>query len=401
MKQLYYISNSLPNKITGGSDLLALNLLNELKLKFNVTAISIGSNYCSLNELKIIHKDLKRNKIKFFEIRENLSFSKHPITIKNFLKTDYINYNDIPKVKSYIKNFNFKKRDIILTFGSASIVACSEIKAIKIAIHEDIQDQVFLFREKFQINKFNFYKKILKILILKIHFRNYYTWIKNISKNYKINYTFSKYDFNILKNYININFLPVPMIFNVKKKKYLEKKFNISMLSSNMAQDYNGIKLLNDKLIPFLKEMNLLNYCKINLVMKVPKIVPKYIESIISQKIINIKKFEKNIIEKTNLLFYPSKYPIGFRSKILFAFSNSIFVATSNIVKKSIPELQDNKNCLMSDNIDLLNQKISQLIKKPNKFKHLKINGYKVLKKYTVKKTLKILIKDISKIKLN
>ena len=31
MKKFYYISQALPNKLTGGSDLLALNLLNKLK----------------------------------------------------------------------------------------------------------------------------------------------------------------------------------------------------------------------------------------------------------------------------------------------------------------------------------------------------------------------------------
>ena len=37
MKKLFYVSNALPNEFTGGSDLLALNLLKELNpLKKNL-----------------------------------------------------------------------------------------------------------------------------------------------------------------------------------------------------------------------------------------------------------------------------------------------------------------------------------------------------------------------------
>ena len=401
MKKFYYISQALPNKLTGGSDLLALNLLNKLKKKYKITAISIGSNYCSSDELKLIKNNLKKDKINFFQIKDKISFLKKPITLKNFYNTCYINEKNLSKVEKYLNSFKFKECDIILCFGSASILAASKMKSIKIAIHEDVQDQIFLYREKFNINKFNFYRKIFKILMLKIHFRNYYIWLKKISKNYLINYTFSKYDFNILKSYLKINVLPVPMIFKINRKNYFKEKFYISMFSSHMAQDYNGIKILNDKLIPYLKSKDLLNKCKFNLVMRIPKKIPKIIKSIISKKIINIKKFDQDIVNKTDLLFYPSRYPVGFRSKILFAFSNSMFVATTKIIKKCIPELKDNINCLMSDKIDELNQKITSLIIKPNKYKHLKKNGIKIVKKYNAERTAKIIIRDISKININ
>ena len=60
--RIFYISDSLPNSITGGSDLFALNLLEGLKKKFNILAISIGRSHNNKNELSIIKKNLKKKK---------------------------------------------------------------------------------------------------------------------------------------------------------------------------------------------------------------------------------------------------------------------------------------------------------------------------------------------------
>lgn len=399
MKKLFYVSNALPNEFTGGSDLLALNLLKELKKKFSITVVSIGSNYCTKNELKLIHKNLRKLKFRFIEIKKNLKFAKDPVTLKNFIKTDYVNINNVEKAKEEIKKINLKKKDILLSFGSASIDVCSEINCNKIAIHEDVQDQVFILREKFLINRFNFIKKIIKIIMLKIHFRNYYEWLKLISNNYKINYTFSEFDHKFLKKFFEISVLPVPMILKIKKKKNFKiKSFIISMFSSNMAQDFNGIKILYYKLIPHLKEKKLLNKCKFYLVMKKPSYLPHEIKKIISDKLIKIKKYNDAIINSTNLLFYPSNYPVGFRSKILFAFSKSIFVATSATVKKCIPELENNKNCLMSNNLNTLNHQISNLINNPKKFKYLIKSSYFILKKYSSKRAFDKILKDMNKL---
>ena len=62
--------------------------------------------------------------------------------------------------------------------------------------------------------------------------------------------------------------------------------------------------------------------------MLVPKNTPLEIQKIVSDENINVKSYTQDILNKTDLLFYPSKYPVGVRSKILFAFSRKWFVAT-------------------------------------------------------------------------
>ena len=236
--------------------------------------------------------------------------------------------------------------------------------------------------------------------MLKIYFRNYYKFLKTISSNYQIKYTYSPYDQLKLKNKkISVGVLPCPVkVGTFVKKNNNNKKFNISMFSFAISQDYNGVVLLYKKLLPKLKENKLLDKVNLNLVMLIPKNIPLEIKKIVDDKNINIKTYNQDILKKTDLLFYPSKYPVGVRSKILFAFSRNWFVATSLTIKKCIPELEDFKNCIMSNEIDSLVDKIIHLIKNKNKYQYIKKNALNTLKNYSPKNGSKIIIKDLESI---
>ena len=45
---------------------------------------------------------------------------------------------------------------------------------------------------------------------------------------------------------------------------------------------------------------------------------------IVSDENINVKNYTQDILNKTDLLFYPSKYPVGVRSKILYVFKKMV-----------------------------------------------------------------------------
>jgi hypothetical protein len=399
MPKIHYICNSLPSSITSGSDYIALNMLKELKKKYPVTAISIGTNYCKESELIKIHKELKKLKINFYEINSKNFFKKNSITLKNFFSKNYIEIKNVEKAKKFLKIIKFHKNDIIFAFGSASIISCKNINCIKIALFEDLQDQVFYYRTLLSINKLNFLKKILKIILLKIHFRGYLNWLYTISSNYNIFYTFSLFDYQFLKKKIKVKLLALPMVRSINKLKVKlnknNKKFNISMLSTSISQDYEGVKLMDKYLLPGIEKENLFNKIKINLIMRVPKKVPDIIKKIINNKKINIVKYSKEIIRDTDLLFYPSKYPVGIRTKILFAFSKSWIVATSTNTKKNIPYLIDKINCLLSNNTSKLVSKIIHAIKYKSTYYNLRKKGTEVLKNYTFDKFSNQIYRDI------
>ena len=400
-RNLYYISESLPNSFGGGTAQLGINLLRELKKKYNVIAVNSLSNfYASKDRFVKAKNELKKENIKYFHLEKSISRTKHHLTIWNFFKTNYFDSRKIEEIKLFLKKVKIEENDVILCVGSNSIHACNHINAYKIALFEDVQDQIQIIRTYLSINKYNFIKRVIKILMLKIYFRSYYKFLKKISSNFQIKYTYSPFDQKKLNNkHIMASVLPCPVKVNISKKKInFKKKFNISMFSFSISQDYNGVNLLYKKILPRLKKNNLLDKVSLNLVMLVPKNTPIEIQKIISDENINVKSYNQNILNKTDLLFYPSKYPVGVRSKILFAFSRKWFVATSKTIKKCIPELEDFKNCIMSDNIDNLADKIVHLIKHEKKYQYLKKNGQKVLKNYSPKKGAQIIINDLNQI---
>ena len=122
------------------------------------------------------------------------------------------------------------------------------------------------------------------------------------------------------------------------------------MISYSITQDFDGIRILNKFLIPELKKNNLLKKINIFLVMNsFHNNLPNDIKRIVNNKIVQIKNFDqKNLIDNIDLLYYPSKFQVGVRSKILFCMSKKILVATNKISKYGIPELKNNFNCLSS-----------------------------------------------------
>ena len=73
--------------------------------------------------------------------------------------------------------------------------------------------------------------------MLKIYFRNYYKFLKKISSNYQIKYTYSPFDQKKLSNNdIKTSVLPCPVKVNISKKKIIIEKFNISMLVFNFTR---------------------------------------------------------------------------------------------------------------------------------------------------------------------
>jgi hypothetical protein len=133
--------------------------------------------------------------------------------------------------------------------------------------------------------------------------------------------------------------------------------------------------------------------------MRIPKNIPAKITEIIEDKNIHVQKYNKKTLDETDMLFYPSKYPVGVRSKILHAFSRSWFVATSDTIKKCIPELEDFKNCIMSNNINKLVDKILYIINNQKDCEYIRHNSQKVLKNYSPKISAKKVIKDIKNAK--
>ena len=81
----------------------------------------------------------------------------------------------------------------------------------------------------------------------------------------------------------------------------------------------------------------------------------------------------------------------------IYSVNHKPVVATSTTIKKCIPELADDVNCLMSNNIDILIDKIMHLIRNKNQKNYLIKNGKKVLNNYLPNKSAQKIFKDLKK----
>ena len=69
-KKSYYISESLPNSFSGGTAQLGINLLRELKKKYNVIAVNSLSNFYASKDRFIKAKNELKRKIKYFHLKK-------------------------------------------------------------------------------------------------------------------------------------------------------------------------------------------------------------------------------------------------------------------------------------------------------------------------------------------
>ena len=383
-KKLFFIYHSIPSRFQGGSELIAYNLVKELSKKYEIELICFNLGGVQ----KKILNDFRKLKVKYIIKKIN----KEIVKITNFYPRDYLNKNIILKNQLFLKNkIKFKKTDRLLAMGNIAIASSKNILCKKIAIIEDPQPFVKIQREKFSINLTNFYKKIFKIIYLRFIYKNFWEWLSKITSNYDYICSLSKGDSLEIQNRINkkINFLRCPLkIEKVAKKK--NKIFNIAMISYSITQDFEGIRILNKFLIPELKKKDLLKRINLYLIMNIfHNNIPSDIKEIINNKNIQIKNFdETGLIDKVDLLYYPSNFKVGVRSKILFSMSKKILVATNSSSKYGIPELS-NKNCLIDEDNDLLSKKIISILKEKKLHKNLIDNAYNLIKyKYSPKNVI-------------
>jgi hypothetical protein len=145
--------------------------------------------------------------------------------------------------------------------------------------------------------------------------------------------------------------------------------------------DLIGLRNLHTYIIPQLKKKNLYDFFEFYLIMNFDGLKPVFLKELIREKNVFTRNYTPNILEDIDLLLYPSNYGVGVRSKILEAFSKKCLVCTLNQSKNGIPELRNNYNCLISNNVQtLLNLIINLVVKKRYRINMITENAYRLIK---------------------
>ena len=102
-KNLYFIDQGLPNSFSGGTALLSINLIKELRKNYNIIAINTLKNFYNTKGISKVEKELKNHKIKFINVKkESKNIHLKNITIFNFFKPCYFYSEKISEIKLFL-----------------------------------------------------------------------------------------------------------------------------------------------------------------------------------------------------------------------------------------------------------------------------------------------------------
>lgn len=273
------------------------------------------------------------------------------------------------------------KFDLVIIYGSENFKFFGDLNKNVIAIIEDHLPSIKI--ERNSLSNKSLILKYLRHFILKIYYLRFDASLKKMCYNFNKIYTFSKKEYLNYKNknFKNINHLRAPIIPEKEVKKKKNKKIKIALLSYHFSQDLIGLRNLYNYIIPELKKKNFNIFFEFYLIMNFDGAKPDFLNKLIEEKNVFKKNYSSNCLNDIDLLLYPSNYGVGVRSKILEAFSKKILVCTLNESKNGIPELRNNYNCLISNNIQgLLNEIIKLVIINRFKINSIIKNAYRLVK---------------------
>ena len=115
--------------------------------------------------------------------------------------------------------------------------------------------------------------------------------------------------------------------------------------------------------------------------MNFDKQMPEFLIKLLDEKNIIKKSYSENSLDNMDLLLYPSNYGVGVRTKILHAFSKKCLVCTTYQSKNGIPELKNNYNCIIANDVKSLTNLIIDLaLNKKYKIDVITKNAYSFIK---------------------
>jgi len=334
---------------------------------------------------KEVYNNLRNLGINFVneKLLETFNYGKFINAIIHHFTNYYYSSKLTKKGKKFLKkNKTFiSKFDIVIIFGSENIKFFSNSNANIIAILEDHLPSVKIERNLLSNN--SLISKYVRHLILKIYYFRFDISLRKMCSGFIKTYTFSKKEYLNYKKkkFININHLRSPIISEKKINKKKNKRIKVALNSYHFRMDLIGLRNLHTYIIPQLKKKNLYDFFEFYLIMNFDGLKPVFLKELIREKNVFTRNYTPNILEDIDLLLYPSNYGVGVRSKILEAFSKKCLVCTLNQSKNGIPELRNNYNCLISNNVQtLLNLIINLVVKKRYRINMITENAYRLIK---------------------
>jgi hypothetical protein len=362
----------------GGSSKAAYGIVKGL-IDLNKKVYCIGTK--RTNYKNQVYYNLKKLGVNFYnkKLIKTYNYGMFINAIIQYFTNYYSSSKLTEKGKKFLKKSKLflNKFNLVIIFGNDNIKFFRNSNKNIIAILEDHLPSSKI--ERNLLSNKSLIQKYLRHFFLKIYYLRFDISINKMCSIFTKTYTFSKKEYLNYKNknFKNINYLRSPIIFEKEIKKIKNKKIKIAMVNYHYSQDLIGLRNLYNYIIPELKKKNFNNFFEFYLIMNFDEAKPDFLNKLIEEKNVFKKNYSSNCLNDIDLLLYPSNYGVGVRSKILEAFTKKCLVCTLNQSKNGIPELRNNYNCLISNNIQGLLNEIIKLVT-INRFKINNINRFKI-----------------------
>lgn len=374
MNKILIISIGYPEPNYGASSVLFFYYINAIKkLNHNTTHLIILDTYEVSKE--------KENKY-LQSIKPNKNFKVKIIISKNIKKKKF--------QKFQISNFELNKNILKFKNLNFDFAICFDIAACWVANKIEISNKLIWLGD---------------LEFLTNYFTALYTFKENrflifqLIKSYFMSYFLKKYYYKILKHSDNIivsshssvkqllklnlksKYLPYPWPHKISKS-FIKKQSIPSFLifgTLNALGSKSGISFLTSMIYPNLLKIWGINkfqilICGMN---TLPDWAEKKIRKIPEFKFLGYVDDLEELINSCHAVIVPIPVPVGNRSRILTALSQSSIVIAHKNTSKGNPELVSNKNCFLSEDPEQFVYYMKKTYYEQKTLLSLKKNAYK------------------------
>ncbi len=384
------ISSTLPNPKFGGGAVTTYSMLMAIKkLSKDITLIVLDKSSLSKEIEKIyICKGIKIEYLK-------RSKSKNSLTKKLKVIFPFLfKFNGLYDYKYDLKtDFPLEEYEVIFAYHWEAIDFLSQIKNVyKIGLAGDPINHAIAFRDQRNIREYKysfkrkvyfFYRKLMTNYSLK---RSMVSVLNNMDESglFAAHHA-RELNFMGARKCVYIN---TPISLDLKDKKIYArkiKKFNILMVGHLAGiSTLEGINLFLNQVLPELK-IKLRDDFIVTIVGQYEHAELKLINQLKNEKSINLLGNIDNLAqqyENADLLLVPTPINLGIRVRILTAMMYGKLIVAHSSNKQGIPELINEKNCLLGRNGKELSEQIIRVYKYKNSLNKISDDANKTFKKY-------------------
>jgi len=167
---------------------------------------------------------------------------------------------------------------------------------------------------------------------------------------------------------VDCDYVPVPVVDQALLTSAVRPKVPRILMLSGGTASVSGLRLLRDRVLPALDDALGTDGYRLDLAGRIPSIRDDELAALTSHPAVVSHGFVddlSHLLAGAEVFLFPSRYPVGIRTRIVAAMSFGCCVVTDSSSALGAPELHDGKNVLMAHSTSDLSAKLVDALTSP------------------------------------